>query len=157
MILVETGTELLLNCKINQRWDEEEIKILLFFVWHNNCPGIRRRRTKHMIARAFTNVYKYFSPSQRVKPAPALDRRRHCQILNELQNELQLQISRSCKFWGSCESCACTCKFCGLSNFKSSYDCGSCIRKNQRSCDCAQNLTAVKIWLRALLLYTNHK
>ena len=25
-----------------------------------------------MIARAFTNVYKYFSPSQRVKPAPAL-------------------------------------------------------------------------------------
>ena len=26
-----------------------------------------------MIARAFTNVYKYFSPSQRVKPAPALN------------------------------------------------------------------------------------
>lgn len=25
-----------------------------------------------MIARAFTNVYKYFSPSQCVKPAPAL-------------------------------------------------------------------------------------
>ena len=74
-------------------------------------------------------------------------------------NFKELQISRSCKFWGSCESCACTCKFCGLSNFKSSYDFmrGSCIRKKQRSCDCAQNLTAVKIWLRALSLYTNHK
>ena len=45
-----------------------------------------------MIARAFTNVYKYFSPSQRVKPAPALDRRRHC------------QISRSCKFQGAANS-----------------------------------------------------
>ena len=70
-------------------------------------------------SQTFINI---FSPSQRVKPAPALDRRRHCQILNELQNELQLQISRSCKFWGICESCACTCKFCGLSNFKSSCD-----------------------------------
>lgn len=51
-----------------------------------------------MIARAFTNVYKYFSPSQRVKPAPALSRRRYCQILNELQNELQLQVLWVVKF-----------------------------------------------------------
>ena len=64
-----------------------------------------------MIARAFTNVHKYFSPSLRVKPAPAQDlaarRRRRCQILRELQNKLQLQISRSYKF---CEGAA-ICKF----------------------------------------------
>lgn len=69
-------------------------------------------------SQTFINI---FSPSQRVKPAPALDRRRHCQILNELQNELRLQISRSCKFRGSCKT-SCGCKFCGLSNFKSSCD-----------------------------------
>ena len=93
-----------------------------FFIWHNNCPGIRRRRPKHMTARAFTNVHKHFS--LRVRQACACSGSgsttcRRCQILRELQNELQLQISRSCKF---CEGAA-ICQI--FSSCKRSYD-GAC-------------------------------
>ena len=122
MILIITGTELLLNCKINQRQNEEEIKTLLFFIWRNNCPGIRRGRPKHMIARAFTNVYKYFLSLVACQTctclglAPPLSNFKGAAKRAAAANFKELQILRELRKLRR------LCKFCGLSNFKSSCD-----------------------------------